>query len=103
MWAGLIRLLDRLTRNLDYVSFTYFEQCLFEVRPRYGAYMRESHNTAHEAVSIGIVRYAGRIRNPNSPGVSIQTLELSRDSILVRCVLENIKAPSDKSLDTPLS
>ena len=103
MWAGLIRLLDRLTRNLDYVSFTYFARRLSEVRPNYGANTRESRNTVQEAICIGIVRYAGGIRNINSPLVSIQTLEIASDSILVRCVLENIKAPSDKSPDIPLS
>ena len=63
-WASLIRLLDKLTRNLDYVSFTYFARRLSEVRPNYGANTRESRNTVQEAVSIGIVRYAGRVRIP---------------------------------------
>ena len=102
-WAGLIRLLDRLTRNLDYVTFTYFARRLSETRPRYGASRRESRNTIEAAVNLGIARYAGRTRNPQNPRNSIQTIELSRDSILVRCVLENIKVPSDKSPDTPLS
>ena len=102
-WAGLIRLLDRLTRNLNYVTFLYFARRLSETRPNYGANLREARNTVEEAVNLGIVRYAGRIRNPNNPRNYTQTIELSSESILVRCVLENIKVPSDKSPDTPLS
>ena len=103
MWAGLIRLLDRLTRSLNYVTFLYFARRLSEVRPNYGANLREARNTVEEAVNLDIVRYSGRIRNPNNPRNYIQTIELSGDSILVRCVLENIKVPSETSPDTPLS
>ncbi len=102
-WAGLIRLLDKLMQRLSYVTFLYFARHLSETSSRYGANTQETRNTIEEAINLGIARYAGRIRNPKNPRYSVQTIELSSDSILVRCVLENIKVPSDKSPDTPLS
>ena len=102
-WAGLIRLLDKLTQRLSYVTFLYFARHLSETSSIYGANTQETRNTIEEAVNMGIARYVGRIRNPKNPRYSVQTIDLSSDSILVRCVLENIKAPSDKSPDTPLS
>ena len=61
---------------------------------------RQTYEDIDEAVAIGIAKRTGEIRNPNRPGNFVQTIELVEELGLVRCVLENIKVPSDASPDT---
>ena len=100
-WAGFIRLLDRLSGSLDYVTVPFLARRLTESRIRFGmTTRRQSYEDIDEAVTIGIAKRTGEIQNPNRPGNFVQTIELVEEQSLVRCVLENIRVPSDVSPDT---
>ena len=99
-WAGFIRFLDRMSRNLDYVTLPYFTRQLSAARPKYGETVREAYDSVDEAINLGIAKYGVPVPNPNRPGQFVQTIVLSNEHILVRCILEKIKVPSDASPDT---
>ena len=99
-WSAFIRLLDRRSRILDYVTLPYFARLLSEARPQYGKAAREAYDTIEESINLGITRYGARVQNPGKPENFVQTIELVEERGLVRCVLENIKVPSEISPDT---
>ncbi|MCY3542577.1 MAG: NYN domain-containing protein [Chloroflexi bacterium] len=100
-WASFIRLLDRLSDSLDYVTVPFFARRLTESRIRFGiTTRRQSYEDIDEAMTIGIAKRAAEVQNPNRPGSFVQTIALVEEQGLVRCVLENIKVPSETSPDT---
>ena len=100
-WAAFIRLLDRLSGSLDYVTIPFFARRLTENRTRFGiATRRQSYDDIDEAMAIGIIKRAGEVQNPSRPGNFVQIIELVEGQGLVRCVLENIKVSSEVSPDT---
>ena len=100
-WAGFVRLLYRMTQSLDYVTLLYFARRLSELRPRYGETIGEAHTSVKEAIALGIVGYGVSVPNPNNLDQYVQTIVLSNGHVLVRCILENIRVPSESSPDTP--
>ena len=101
-WAGFVRLLYRMTQTLSYVTLPYFTRRLSESRPKYGETMRRAYTSVEEAIDLGIVRYGAPVPNPNNPNQYVQTIVLSNEHVLVRCILENIKVPSESPPDTPI-
>lgn len=103
-WAGFVRLLNRMTQSLDYVTLLYFARRLSESRPRYGETIGDAYTSVEEAIALGIVRYGVPVPNPNNPDQYVQTIVLSNGHVLVRCILENIniKAPSESPPDAPI-
>ena len=99
-WAGFVRFLDRMSRNLRYVTLSYFTRQLSAYRPKYGETVREAYDSVDEAINSGIAKYGVPMPNPNKPGQFVQTIALSNEHILVRCILENIKVPSETSPGT---
>ena len=99
-WAAFIRLLDRRSQVLDYVTLPYFAKLLSEARPQYGRTVREAYDSIEESINLGITKYGANVQNPRNPGHFVQTIELVEEQGLVRCVLENIEVPSEKSPDT---
>ena len=99
-WAAFIRLLDRRSQVLDYVTLPYFAKLLSEVRSQYGRTAREAYDTIEEAIGLGITKHGANVQNPRNPGQFVQTIELVEEQGLVRCILENIKVPSETSLGT---
>ena len=99
-WAGLVRFLDRMSRTLEYVTLSYFTRQLSTFRPKYGETVPESYDSVEEAVKLGIVKHGVPVPNPTRSGHFVQTIVLSNENILVRCILENIKVPGEISPDT---
>ncbi len=99
-WAAFIRLLDRRSQVLDYVTLPYFAKLLSEARPQYGSISREAYDSVEESIALGITKYGANVQNPRNPSHFVQTIELVEEQGLVRCVLENIEVSSDASPDT---
>ena len=104
-WAAFIRLLDRRSQVLDYVTLPYFAKLLSEARPQYGRIAREAdaheaYDNVEESIALGITKYGTNVQNPRNPSHFVQTIELVEEQGLVRCVLENIEVSSDASPDT---
>ncbi|MCY3638078.1 MAG: NYN domain-containing protein [Chloroflexi bacterium] len=99
-WAAFIRLLDRRSQALDYVTLPYFAKLLSEARPQYGKVAREAYDSVEESIALGITKYGANVQNPRNPSHFVQTIELVEEQGLVRCVLENIEVSSDASPDT---
>ena len=99
-WAAFIRLLDRRSQILDYVTLPYFAKLLSEARSQYGRTAREAYDSIEESINLGITKYGANVQNPRNPDHFVQTIELIEEQGLVRCVLENIEVPSETSPDT---
>ena len=102
-WASFVRLLDRLSQTLPYVTLLYFARRLAETRPEYGRTRREAIDAIDAGIEMGMIRISGEIDDPRRPGSSVTAIELVAEDMLVRCILENIKVPDEHSPDTPSS
>ena len=99
-WAAFIRLLDRRSQVLDYVTLPYFAKLLSEARSQYGRTTRETYDSIGESINLGMTKYGANVQNPRNPEHFVQTIELVEEQGLVRCVLENIEVPSGTSPGT---
>lgn len=99
-WASFVRLLDRLSQTLPYVTLLYFARRLAETRPEYGNTRRDAVDTVEAAIEMGMIRVSGAVDDPKRPGSSVTAIELVAENLLTRCVLENIKVPDESSPDT---
>ena len=99
-WAGFIRLLDRLSQILPYVTLPYLARRLVESRPKYGETWQEAYASIEATIEMGITRVSGSVQNPDKPGNDVKTIGLVAENMVVRCILENIKVPNENSPDT---
>lgn len=99
-WASFVRLLDRLSQTLPYVTLPYFVRKLVETRPQFGTTWRGAYASVDTSIELGIARLPRAVHDPNRPGNDVRVIELIAENALVRCVLENIKVPDERSPDT---
>ena len=101
-WSAFVRLLDRLSQTLPYVTLPYFARRLVETRPQFGATWREAYGSIETSIEMGMTRIPRSVQDPSKSGNDVRIIELVSDNTLVRCVMENIKVPDDGSPDTPI-
>ncbi len=99
-WASFVRLLDRLSQTLPYVTLPYFVKKLVETRPQFGTTWRDAYGSVDTSIEMGIARIPRAVQDPNRPGSDVRVIELNTENMLTRCVLENIKVPDERSPDT---